>query len=136
MVEVVRSVFSSRTAPFVLSTALCLGGCAEPARPLPQDVTSVGASSRLTAGSFSEADRSLSCTDIGEENERVSSSLADLHGAIEKDRSRNQTVTYLGGVFFPPLLFAVELGTKEKAAINELGDRRDVLMRLSAFKNC
>ena len=59
-----------------------------------------------------------------------------LEQAIQRNRSRNQTVGYFGSVLFFPVLFALKNNDSEKNLLDESQKRRDQFIIAYRYKKC
>ena len=119
----------------VVFAAAALGSCAQPARPLPPDVSGFDGGDRAYVGSLSSADQALSCAEIGAEQRANEAAREKLTAEIASKRAVNPAALYLGALFVVPLL-AVDRANEEAAALERLAERRDILLRLRSHRKC
>jgi hypothetical protein len=89
---------------------------------------------RLLAGDSESAEGRLDCPGLASEYDRNKEATARLEALIAGSRAHNQTVVYVGGVLFPPLLLAVKPDDDAKKTLDELQSQRDRIDRLSKAK--
>jgi hypothetical protein len=84
---------------------------------------------------FSPADRALTCREIENEFERLTAAAQANSAKIASNRTRNQLAGYFGGIFLIPYL-ATRSNSEEKAALDQIQKRWDLLIDLKRVKGC
>ena len=124
-----RIVFVSALADAVL------GSCAQPARPLPPDMSGREGGDSASVESLSPADQALTCAQIEAEQRANEAARERLDAEVVAKRAPNPAALYLGALFIVPLL-AVDRANSEAEAIAQPAERRDTLLRLRARRKC
>ena len=112
------------------------GACSRQSPELPPDLSARPPEQRLLAGDTDSAEARLDCPGLALEYEHNQEATAKLEQLIAGNRSHNQTVVYVGGVLFPPLLLAVKPDDDAKKKLDEFQAQRDRIDRLSKAKTC
>ena len=124
------------TQKFILGILLLtIGACASSAPPLPMDTTASNSRGIVSQRSFTASDLSKNCADIKMEQMSNADKMASDNKAIAANRKQNEVAGYLGGMILVPLI-ATENNSAEKDDIAMLQRRQDVLLKLSAFRQC
>lgn len=110
-------------------SVLTLAACARSAPSLPS-------SANVPASSLTEAERSMTCSDIDLKLVENTQESERLSGVIQGNRGQNQAVGYVAAVAFPPLALATESNTAEKEGLDRLQAERDQLYRVKRAKAC
>lgn len=111
-------------------------GCAKSAPTLPKDYSSVDSKSKLSDEDFNSKLLQLNCEEIKVQLEQLDKINETNISKIKSTRVQNQTIGYISTVLFPPLWFAIDNHTDEKAKIDELYKQKDNLFKLQAYKKC
>ena len=119
----------------LVASVLLVGACSTSAPPLPVDTTSVNRSYQLSSADFSQNDLIKSCENIRYEQVYISRRIQADRDVIQGNRQQNETAGYLGAMFIVPLI-ATNSNSDEKADIEQLQKRSDVLLELSSYKRC
>ena len=123
-------------APLAIFVAAALGACSTDAPPLPPDTTAINRVRTVEASEFAAADLALSCEEIARQRDEIGEAIRIAHARVAANSENNQVASYLGGVLFAPLLLATEGNYEDKDVIRNGHAKRDMLLRLAAFKNC
>jgi hypothetical protein len=115
---------------------LLAGACARQSPQLPPDLSTRPPEQRLLAGDSDSAEAKLDCPALVAEYEHNTEANAKVEGMIAGNRGHNQSVVYIGGVLFPPLLLAVKPDDDAKKTLDNLQAQRDRIDRLSKAKGC
>jgi hypothetical protein len=115
---------------------LVVAACNRPAAELPPDYGSVQARQTASLAEFSADEQKLSCPEVDDRRRAVKAEADALTAKITSNRGNNQTAGYIGGVLFPPVLFALELNEGEKKSLDSLQARDDHLIKLKSLKRC
>ncbi|PQV56589.1 hypothetical protein LX70_02161 [Defluviimonas denitrificans] len=108
----------------VLSATVALSACAEK-------------SSNISAAYVSPMMyQNLSCRQISEEANRVSSRASQVMGAQDKKASNDATATAVGMVLFWPALFFIKGDSETSAEVSRLKGEMEALEQASIRKNC
>ena len=126
---------SSRRSSVVL-LALLSAACARQSPALPPDLSGRPAEQRLLSGDSDSPEGKLDCPGLAQEYERNKDATGKLEALIGNDRRHNETVVYVGGVLFFPLLLAVKPNDDAKATLDRLQAQRDRIDRLSRARSC
>jgi adenosylmethionine-8-amino-7-oxononanoate aminotransferase len=118
-----------------LASLSLLAACTGTPAALPPDTTGVNRTATLTAESFSESDRALSCPAITAEREKLSAQLAEVDAAVRKQHGSNQVAYFIAGPLIAPAVGARPTD-EQSSQMREVFGRRDLLVKLAAFKNC
>lgn len=124
---------------FVLTAVLLAGllaGCTRGAPDLPPDTSSVNAERQLSEADFSSEDLSLTCADLYREQDAIAAEAETYNASIEGNRQKNQVAGYIAGVVFLPAIVATEHNDAEKADLDRLQERFDLVQGLKRIKNC
>jgi hypothetical protein len=126
-----------RGGAIILGVAVpLLAACAHDAPKLPPDLSTLPRTERLLAGDQQDIAFALLCSDmqlaIAENGARITDDL----NVIQSRRGQNQTALYVGVMFFPPVLAALNDNSAEQAEIDVLKTRRDVLFRIAQAHEC
>jgi hypothetical protein len=127
---------SSRKNSALLLLALLVGACARQSPQLPPDLSARPPEQRLLAGDSDSAEAKLDCPALATEYEHNKEATAKIEGVIAGNRGHNQSVVYIGGVLFPPLLLAVKPDDDAKKTLDSLQVQRDRIDRLSKARGC
>ena len=119
-----------------LLLAVLLGACARQSPTLPPDLSARPPEQRLMAGDGESAEGKLDCPGLVAEYERNKEATSKLESLIARNRGHNQGVVYVGGLLFPPLLFAVKPDDDAKKTLDELQTQRDRIDRLAKARSC
>ncbi|RVU39170.1 hypothetical protein EOI86_07940 [Hwanghaeella grinnelliae] len=125
----------TRAVAFAVAATM-LVACARNAPALPKDSSSINAEGSLSTEDFSDADIAMSCEQIDVEQDRIRTDAAAYGQEIAKNRGQNQAAGYVAGVLFPPALLATVHNDAEKAELDALQARFDVIQALKRVKNC
>ena len=117
-------------------SVLVLIACATKAPELPPDYVSVHTKQRLSVDDFDPATAELTCAEINQELGELNSERATQSHEITQKRGSNQTIGYIGGMFFLPLMLATDSSVQAKEKITNINIAKDKLYKLKAFKKC
>lgn len=115
---------------------LVLVACATHAPELPSDYGSVHTKQRLSIDDFDPKTAQLTCVEIKQELIKLNSIRAAQSHDIAQKRGSNQTIGYIGSMFFLPLVLATDSSVQTKEKISNIHKAKDKLYKLQAFKKC
>ncbi len=124
----------SKVSLFVI--ILLLSGCAKNAPSLPKDYSSVDSKNKLSNKDFTSKLLQLNCQEIKVQLEQLDKINETNISKIKSTRVKDQTIGYISTVLFPPLWFAIDNHSDEKAKIQEVYKQKDNLFKLQAYKKC
>ncbi|MDP1751993.1 MAG: hypothetical protein Q8L22_21295 [Reyranella sp.] len=120
----------------ILAVALTVAACARNSPPLPPDLGHLPPAQRLLQGDAESPEAKLGCPELKEESERIRMAASQNEATIAGNRSHNQTVSYVGGALFAPLLLAARNDDDAKKNLDELQTKKDRVDRLLQAKGC
>jgi hypothetical protein len=120
----------------VLTYSLILGACAREAVELPPDLSNLPPEQRLTTDDRGSAEFGYSCAELREIGQTTVSLSDELEGRIRSNRGKNQAVSFLGGMLFPPAVLLVSMDDDAKDVLNRLQVKRDRIQRIRTARNC
>lgn len=120
----------------VTLSLLVIASCATKAPDLPTDYGSVHTKQRLSVDDFDPETAQLTCAQIEQELLALNSERAKHSGEIAENRNSNQTIGYIGSLFFLPLMLATDSNVEAKEKIENLLKAKDKLYKLKSFKKC
>jgi hypothetical protein len=126
----------SSTRSSALLLVLLAGACARQSPQLPPDLSARPPEQRLVAGDTESAEATLDCPGLAVQYDHNKEATAKLEQLIAGNRGHNQSVVYVGGVLFPPLLLAVKPDDDAKKKLDELQIQRDRIDRLAKARSC
>lgn len=110
--------------------------CATKAPELPADYGSVNTKQRLSVEDFDPESAQLTCAEIEQELLELNNARAKQSNEIAEKRGSNQTIGYIGSIFFLPLVLATDSSVEEKEKIANVHKAKDKLYKLKLFKKC
>ena len=113
-----------------------LVACATNAPELPPDYSSVDTKQRLNIDEFDTETAELTCEQIRAELKELNSEHATEARDITQKRGSNQTIGYIGSVFFLPIVLASDSSVQAKEKIANIHRAKDKLYKLQSFKKC
>lgn len=121
------------SAPLV---AVLLAGCAQPARDLPPDMSSLAPSQRLLPGDTSLPEYQLSCPQLQAELKTTRNALTVIEAQLQSAQGDNQSKGVAGLVLFTPILLAMDDNAPVKARYRDLDEQRERLLRIGQARQC
>ena len=115
---------------------LSLAACATNAPELPPDYSSVHSQQRVSIDEFDTVTANLTCEQIRSELEELNSEHATKTHEISEKRGSNQTIGYIGSVFFLPIVLASDSNVQAKEKITNIHRAKDKLYKLQSLKKC
>lgn len=136
MGKVEQSNFKIEVFQVIAVIAALLSGCATSARNLPEDYSSIDAKQRIHLQAFDVKTSDLSCMQIEVELKLLESETALQAHNISAKRKQNEAISYVGVLFFLPVLLVTDSNTEANEKIESISKAKDELYKLQAFKKC
>jgi len=115
---------------------MLLNACANPARDLPPDLSTLAPSQRLLPEDRQSAEFQLSCDTLVKELDAISTKTAAVQGSLQQARNDNQSKSVAGLLILTPIWLTMDNAEETKKTLAELETRKERIQRIVQAKGC